>query len=1248
MNPDPWRRIEEIFQVALSLTGDEREAFLDSACGADLALRQRVQRRIGEAQSSHSAALTDSETSSSTQATSGSASDFAGRRLGVFELESKLGSGGMGEVYRARDTRLHRQVAIKLLRTSESDGEIVRRRLLREARAAAALDHPNICSIYEIGDADGLSFIVMAYVEGETLSQTIAARRRDTGAFGTPNEAIHILLQIAAALAEAHKRGIVHRDIKPANVMLTPHGAVKVLDFGLAALTVAAGDEGAPDPSTVLNSMMAPGVVAGTVPYMSPEQIRGEPVDPRTDIFSFGIVAYELLTGEHPFARPTLVDTMSAILTREPDAQRLPHDARRVLGKLIAKNRTDRYASINDVISDLTALRDRLHGAGAHMPPEAALPPPPAIAAATEAVEFVGRDDELELLARAWERTKQGERSVVLLGGEPGIGKTRIAREFARRCAAQGATVLVGRADQEALIPYQPWVEALTWYVRACPEPDLSAQLEAVGGGGELAWLVPGLLLRVRDLPPRDSLNPESQRYRLFEAVCDLLVRASAAHPVLLLVDDVHWVDKSTLQLLRHLLRRPDHARLFVILTYRESDVSANVALSDVLAELTGAPGATRLSLRGLGENAVSRLIQALGATDTANLGRMVTEGTAGNPFFVGEVVRHLIGTGALDSGRPIRSLSDVGVPVGVKEVIGQRLSHLTSHCRKVLTVAAVVGRDFDLAILESLEGAPNDDLIDALDEAIRAHAIAPVPGASERFTFVHALIRETLYDEVTGPRRTRLHKRVGDALEALSAGRPDPPLADLAHHFMRALPAGPADKAIEYAARAGNAALAALVFEDALRFYDMALQTLASRPTDSQTRATCAAVHAQRAVAYRALGQWALQRDAVERALEHTDVGQTEQRAELTLMLADAAFFLLDIPPTAHWAAEARRLAEPAGRPDIVADAMGWLARCEQASGNLDRAIDLDRQALALAPDRARVTRMHGGLTLYLAGCFTPFADQGRRDMELARASHDTQQIMFAMPALALGLGAMGQYSEALQAFEEARATGRRYGVLPPLARSISMSVGLRLMLCDYSAAEALAHEARELAFSVNFTPTIVSAGIDLLLIAARTGSLDGVESLFHDVVTGAEAMPGWHLWLWRLRLRQVSAELALARGALDVCLATASDAIEASRPIRPKYHVLALLTRARAQIRLKQTASAIADARRAVDVAGSVGDPALLLHAMEVLLTVDGNDTLLSEARLLVERITSSLPDDSIRQRFVESEPVARVRSF
>ena len=878
--------------------------------------------------------------------------------------------------------------------------------------------------------------------------------------------------------------------------------------------------------------------------------------------------------------------------------------------------------------------------------PGARVLPPPMIAASADATDFVGREMELDLLGKAWRDASAGQRTVILVGGEPGIGKTRMAVEFARRCAQEGATVLVGRADQDALLPYRPFVEALTWYVRACPRPDLMAQLDALGGGGELAWIVPELQRLVRDLPVPAPVSPESQRYRLFEVVSELLIRASASHPVLLLVDDLHWADKATVQLMRHLLRRPDRSALCVVLTYREADVPGNAALADLLAELRRDPGAMRLALRGLGDAAVAQLVKSLGGADAAGtFGGLVAESTGGNPLFVGEVVRHLIGSGALTVLRGIKHLSDVGVPEGVKEVIRGRLSRLTDDCRRILTLAAVVGRDFDLAILETVEGRDEDQLIDLVDEAIHAHVIEPIPGVGERFTFTHALIRETLYDEMSGPRRARLHRRVGEALEKRSEGTANPPLADLAHHFLQAAPAGAAAKAIQYAIQAGDAAVAALVFEDAIRFYDRAMQTLDAQPAREDIVAQRAAVHTHRALAFRALGQWGSQKQDVERALEYIDSRQTERRAELTLMLADAAFYLLDIAGTECAASAA--LAQEVGRGDIAGDALGWLARCQQARGDVKGAVALDRRAVTLTGTPGRVTRMHGGHTLYLTGRLTGFADEALRHVELARASHDPQQVMFATPHLALGLGAIGRYAEALQAFADARAFGQRYGVVAPLARSISMSAGLRLMLFDYAAARELASEALELARSVNFNPPVVSAGIDLLLIAARTGHFDGVDSLMRETTERFETMPGWHEWLWRLRLKQARAELALARGRFETAAAEATDAAGLSRASRPRYHVLARITRARARAGLGQTRAAIGDARRAVALAKRIGDPALLLPATTLLVALDGNDSLAADARLLVERIASALPDPILRQRFLAAEAVTRLRS-
>jgi eukaryotic-like serine/threonine-protein kinase len=291
----------------------------------------------------------------------------AGHRLGAYRILSPLGAGGMGEVYLAEDTRLHRRVALKLLPPRAAEDERSHKRLLREAQAAAALDHPNICTVYDVGEAEGHSFIAMQYVEGETL----AARLRQPLDLDV---ALAIAVQVAAALAEAHRHGIIHRDIKPQNIMLSGGGQVKVLDFGLARFTEPA--DGTAETVTLLTES---GAIAGTVPYMSPEQTRGDPLDARSDVFSFGCVFYEMLARTHPFHGRTAAETISAILTREPAALPdtiAPDEVQRILRKCLEKNRERRYQTTADLVIDLENARSGRH-APARPPSGATVSAPP-------------------------------------------------------------------------------------------------------------------------------------------------------------------------------------------------------------------------------------------------------------------------------------------------------------------------------------------------------------------------------------------------------------------------------------------------------------------------------------------------------------------------------------------------------------------------------------------------------------------------------------------------------------------------------------------------------------------------------------------------------------------------------------------------------------------------------------------------------------------------------------------------------
>ena len=279
-------------------------------------------------------------------------SPAVGAIISHYRIVSKLGAGGMGEVYLAQDTQLGRRVAIKLLPPETISDQHARKRLVREARAAATLDHPNICSIYEVGEADGRSFIAMQYIEGETLAARIKREPLEL------KESLHIASQVADALAEAHTHGIIHRDIKPSNIIITARGQSKVLDFGLARVIAGAVESEAETQSL----LTTPGTILGTVPYMSPEQVRGEPVDARSDIFSFGVLLYEMLSGRQPFVCESAAATISAILTDEPPSLArsrtdASEDLQRIVRKCLEKDRDSRYQSTRELVVDLRNLQ---------------------------------------------------------------------------------------------------------------------------------------------------------------------------------------------------------------------------------------------------------------------------------------------------------------------------------------------------------------------------------------------------------------------------------------------------------------------------------------------------------------------------------------------------------------------------------------------------------------------------------------------------------------------------------------------------------------------------------------------------------------------------------------------------------------------------------------------------------------------------------------------------------------------------
>ncbi len=346
-----WQQIKEVLQSALERPADERGRFLDKICADDESLRREVETLLLSAENVGSF-MENAAIGKVAEMFAGAQSDVQiGECFNHYEIIRQLGAGGMGEVYLAEDTKLNRRVALKLLPTSLSSDQNANRRLLREARAAAMLDHPHICQIHEIAESKDCNFIVMQYVKGETLLERLKREKLPLP------EVLNIAVQIADALAEAHAHNIIHRDIKPANIIINEKGQAKVLDFGLAKFT--AGNAKAKSEAAA-ELLSKSGAVMGTVPFMSPEQVRGKRLDARTDIFSFGSMLYEMLCGQSPFARETDAETISAILRDEPFFGEIPDELKPIVRKSLIKNADERYQTAKDLLTDLKRLQKRL------------------------------------------------------------------------------------------------------------------------------------------------------------------------------------------------------------------------------------------------------------------------------------------------------------------------------------------------------------------------------------------------------------------------------------------------------------------------------------------------------------------------------------------------------------------------------------------------------------------------------------------------------------------------------------------------------------------------------------------------------------------------------------------------------------------------------------------------------------------------------------------------------------------------
>jgi tetratricopeptide (TPR) repeat protein len=564
----------------------------------------------------------------------------------------------------------------------------------------------------------------------------------------------------------------------------------------------------------------------------------------------------------------------------------------------------------------------------------------PAELAPLRGSRLVGRETELERLQTWWEAP--GAERVMTVAGEAGIGKSRLLAELARRVHEAGAVVLAGRAPEETLTPYQPLLEAIGHFAFTAPLPELRAATRRAGA--DLGRLIPELRRRLPDLGDPEPGDPETDRYRLFEAVAGLLGELAGRGPLLLVLDDLQWADRPTLLLLRHLARSPQATGLRILGAHRSGEAAA--AFDAALAGLRHERLVSELELRGLAEAATTELVRqgALGTPSSA-FAHAIYAGTEGNPFFVEEIVRHLADSGVRPEEAGAWELQRFGLPEGVRGVLARRLERLDDDGRECLRVAAVIGRDFDSRLVEQIAGLDEDRFLQALEGALDAGLVCESPGEPGRYTFAHALVRETLYEGMSSSRRARLHRRVGLALER----RGDAPTGALAHHFTRADEAEDAERAIRYALAAGEQAAGMLAHEEAAEHYARALEVL-----------------------------------------ERFDPGEDQRRCELLLELGEARVRSGERPRAWGILREAATLAGRLGDAELMARAaIGASRRFIQPPGVVDsELIALLEQALAMTPAEESLTRVR--LITRLCGALY-YSDERREQMRRLSAEATT-----------------------------------------------------------------------------------------------------------------------------------------------------------------------------------------------------------------------------------------------------------------
>jgi len=962
-----------------------------------------------------------------------------------YRLEELIGRGGMGEVYRAIDTRLQRPVAVKLMRDTKGEVGQAVHRFLREARAASALNHPNIVVVHDIGEtSEGRHYIVQEFISGETLRVQMA------GQIPLPT-LLDIGRQIARALAAAHAAGIVHRDIKPENVMVRGDGYAKVLDFGLARVP----DVGTSTTTTHARTDTHSGVLLGTMAYMSPEQARGAPAGAPADVFALGITLYEMAAGRRPFVAPTMPAVLTAILLEEPVPlsrvnPSVPPGLENLVHRMLAKDAHLRPLA-SEVEEELALL-----ASGESRP--TAFQRSPALAER----RTVGREAEREQMRRAYDQVRDGHGRILTVLGEPGIGKTNLVEDFLAEVGQQSERPFVvrGRCSERlaGAEAYLPVLEALDNLLHQSTWSSVHSLIKTVAP----TWYVQvahvaasqDSLARVREDAPAVSQE------RMKRELGALLQEASRLRPFVLFLDDLHWADVSTIDMLNYLAGRFDQMRLLVLATYRPADMTLTqhpfLAVRD---ELRSHGALEEISLGFLEKRDVERYLAVMFPQHRfpPSLAEAIHAKTEGSPLFMADVVRYLRDSGSIveRDGTWLLSRSEAEafreLPASIRSMIARKIERLDEVDRRLLLAASVQGHEFDSAVVaEALEMDPAEveERLDALEKEyvfvtrIKEHEF-PDLTLSLQYQFVHVLYQNALYTSLQPTRRVSLSRRVARALvvhhrneHAAIAGR-------LAALFEVAREFG--TSAQFYLAGARHA-VGLFAFREALSLAERGLGVLRGMPEASERMQHELGLQMIRGLALRMMKGWASPEIEPVFARARELCHQLGDAPELFPVLWAITLFHAikgDLRQYRAGADELMKEAEQTGNPAFLMAAHHLLGVCLEFSGDIvESSRVLDRGRELHDPDKHRaytamfgldpgmIARAMSSRPLWILGYPDRAEARARETLQLARSQRQPMTLVFALLVTQGVHLVRGEAAEALAIGDEVVALCSEYGL--------------------------------------------------------------------------------------------------------------------------------------------------------------------------------------------------------------------------